>query len=443
MDENHKSEAACLLEQGASYRRRVGVKRAADGPIFAGFKHGAFSLYFGDAPIFHFDLEGRWQRAFLGGRHYLKGLDGSVQALDRVREGENLVLKRQTLDATQASDFDQQVHAMAMQLKSELDGGLSVIEPPAHKAQPLSVDELGRFLEQISAWDSAAWFAHGQRYCATYGPLPFLPPECQNAVLLQATVGRRGGFDFGLARAPEPQARSLSEFLEHTSAVAALWGKRLLQGRILFLSGSELFHRPAEDVKASLDAIAQNFTISPVRSRAAARSDIDENTVRFDGIHAFLDDFRAVLAGPADWREFAARGVSRLSLGLESGDPAIRALYEKSYSDDELRATLAAIKSAGLPVSMLTLVGAGGAAGAEPHVEHTTALIASLNLSPGDFVFLLDENEIRDPGSSPTAMSVLSGTAWLGQQAKLKESLAPLKQRGIKVLPYTFEKQWA
>ena len=69
MDQGHRTEAACLLEQGALYRRRIGlepVARAGE-PIFAGFKPGAFSLYFGDAPIYHFDLEGRWQRAFVDG----------------------------------------------------------------------------------------------------------------------------------------------------------------------------------------------------------------------------------------------------------------------------------------------------------------------------------------------------------------------------------------
>ena len=39
-------------------------------------------------------------------------------------------------------------------------------------------------------------------------------------------------------------------------------------------------------------------------------------------------------------------------------------------------------------------------------------------------------------------MTILSGQAWLEQQAKLKEALAPLKKRGVKVLPYTMEKQW-
>ncbi len=87
MAEGHLSEAACLLEQGATYRRRVGLKplHVPGDPIFAGFKPGAFAIYFGDAPFYHFDLEGRWQRAFVDGTHFLKALDGTVQSIDRVR----------------------------------------------------------------------------------------------------------------------------------------------------------------------------------------------------------------------------------------------------------------------------------------------------------------------------------------------------------------------
>ena len=48
-------------------------------------------------------------------------------------------------------------------------------------------------------------------------------------------------------------------------------------------------------------------------------------------------------------------------------------------------------------MSVLTLVGAGGVERAEPHVERTVRLIESLELGAGDFVFLLDENEIREP----------------------------------------------
>ncbi len=132
----------------------------------------------------------------------------------------------------------------------------------------------------------------------------------------------------------------------------------------------------------------------------------------------------------------------RISLGVESGDPDVRSLYDKSWTDDDLVAIVADLKSAGLGVSLLTLVGAGGVERAESHVKLTSQLVDSLDLGAGDFVFLLDENEIRDPKQNPEGLTLLEGPAWSEQQARLKEALHPLKKRGIKVLPYTMEKQW-
>ena len=88
------------------------------------------------------------------------------------------------------------------------DGRFRRQEPPAGKAMPLGNDELQDFLERIGRWDTAAWFAHRERYTATYGPLPFLPPECQNAVVLQATLGHAEGRTFGLSSPAEPYVRS-------------------------------------------------------------------------------------------------------------------------------------------------------------------------------------------------------------------------------------------
>src|SRR5262249_38050302 len=155
------TEAECLLDHGALYGTRV-LLRSASGaadPVFAGFKHGAFSLYFGDAPIFHFDLEGRWQRAFVEGLHYLKGLDTSIQTIDRVREGANLVLKRRTLGYAEASDFDARVRATALKLIAGLDAGAFEYAGPPGGARPIPGDELRTFLERVTRWDAAAWFA--------------------------------------------------------------------------------------------------------------------------------------------------------------------------------------------------------------------------------------------------------------------------------------------
>jgi len=431
MAEGHLSEAACLIEQGATYRRRLGLQpvHSAGEPIFAGFKPGAFAVYFGDAPFYHFDLEGRWQRAFVDGTHFLKALDGTVQSIDRVREGPNLVLKRRTLEAA-AADFDSQVRNMALSLIGELDAGnLNRIEPASPRATPILPEELRGFLEQITRWNSAAWLTDRQRYEAAYRAMPFLPPECANAVVLEATFGHNIQFGSGRPVIGEPHRRTTDEFEHHARAVAALWGRRLLQCRTVFLAGSDALLLPFAAVKSHLTTINEVLTASA-----------GNETARFDEIHAFLDDFIQGRPDRDSWKQFAALGLNRVSIGIASGDPAVRALYHQRWSDQDLRAAFADLKSAGIGASVLTLVGAGGLDHALSHVKKTAALIESLALSPGDFVFLLDENELHDT-EHLSRQPPFSGPAWLEQQSHLKQALAALKARKVKVLPYTMEKQ--
>jgi hypothetical protein len=247
------------------------------------------------------------------------------------------------------------------------------------------------------------------------------------------------GAGFGHAQAALATARSLAEFEQHARDVAALWGRRLSQSRSIFLAGTEVLSRPVAENAARLDAIGRTYLIEPKSRRGALDRSGGDDKPSFDGVHAFLDNFTAPRPDRAGWHELAQRGLVRLSLAIESGDPEIRTNYLKSWSDDELRATVADIQASQLGMSVLTLVGAGGVERASAHVDSTTRLIQSLNLGPSDFVFLLDENEIR--GESPAGLTPLCGTAWSEQQARLKNALAPLKQRGIKVLPYTLEKQ--
>jgi hypothetical protein len=449
MTQNHLTEAACLVENGAQYSRRVGLQHstADPEPIFAGFRAGAFSLFFADSPFYHFDLDGRLQRAVDEGTHFVKGLDGSVQVVERVREGQNLVLRRHILTDAEADDFDEQVRSRVCDLMARLDAGrLERVEPPAAKATPLAQDDLHEFLERIIGWNSAAWVAQRARYLAAYGsaPLPFLPPECQNAVLLEATRGHAGGAAFGGRAASEPYVRPCDEFGHHAALVAGLWGRRLAQSRFVFLAGSDVLRQPVECVAAYLEVIKGAFPIATAVSPEDARPATSEQAGhQLEGVQAFLDDFRPGIPDRSGWNELQGCGLVRVSLGIESGDSEVRALYGKHYSQGDVAAAIRDIKSAGIGVSLLTLVGAGGVERAAAHVSETARLFEALAVGPGDFVFLLDEREIRDPCRDVDDLALLDHRAWLTEQARLKEALAPLKKRGVKVLPYTLEKQRA
>ncbi len=428
-----QTEAACLLATGALYHERVGLLRAGGDPLFAGFKRAAFSLYDGDAPIFHFDLEGRWQRAFVEGIHYLKAPDTTVQAIDRVRVEKNLVLRRRVLNFAEAADFDGLVRDTAIGLLDDLGAGrLERLEPPVH-AFSLSTDALRAFLERVARWDAAAWFAHREEYLATYGPLPFLPPDGQNAVILQATLGHADRLTFGGAPAAEHYVRSASEFQEHVRAVSRLLGRRILQCRGVFLGGSDVLRQPEDEVVGYLEAIRGTFA-----------GDLD--SASRDQVHAFLDDLSSPRPDARAFRRFQEHRLHRVSLGVESGAPAIRRLYGKSWADVDLADVVADIKGAGLALSLVVLVGAGGEENAEAHVEATADLITSLALGRGDIVALLDAEEVRDPRGGGTSMTQdfapMTGPRLSEQQDAIKDRLQPARiERGVKVVSYSLEKQ--
>lgn len=418
MSEDQRTEAECLLEQGALYSKRVGLTSEGQPMIFAGFKPGVFSLYFGDEPIFHFDLEGRWQHAYLRGRHYLKGLDAVIHEIDRVREGPNLILKRRFLNLDESARLDEEIRSAAVGLLESLDGASSRREhPPAGKAQPIADDELRDVLNRINAWSASAWDDLRSRHRATYGPLPFTPPDCQKAVIVQATLGSPSGRSFGGGPVEGHAVREPSDFERHVENVAALAGRRLLQTKGAFLAGADVLRQPAADVLGYLDALGR--VLSPV------------------DVHAFLDDFRPPVVDADALKAAAGLRLSRIAMGIESGAPEIRRLYGKAWTDQDLRDFAGNAKAAGIGLGALIFVGAGGRERLEKHLAQTAELIASLPLSRGDFVFLLDESEF----AGPNVGTPLDAAERAERLESLRQALAPLRERGVKTAPYSLAKQ--
>ena len=425
------NEAACLLEQGALYTRREGYHREGRDLVFAGFKQGAFSLYFGDAPIYHFDLEGRWQRAYLRDRHFIKRLDGTVQEVERVRQDGELFIRRRSLDPTQVRKVDEEIRAAVSELLADLDREQGRrIAPPDGKATPIGEDELRAFLGRIIAWDAAAWDAFDARVRACYGPLPFIPPDSPNAVVVQATLGDRDGCSFAAGPVHDYAARTPEEFDRHVREVAGLLGRRLHQTRTAFLAGADALHLPGPEVLAFLDSVSRGLKT-------------EEGTPAIDEVHAFVDDFQEPIIGPEDLRAAYDRRLTHIAIGVESGAPELRRWYGKDWYDVDLQAFAADAKAAGIELSVLTLVGAGGRSRRSEHVERTRRLIESLLLTRGDLVFLLDERELAASEGLPGGFEPLSEAEWREQFELLRQGLSGLRERGVKVVPYSMVKQFA
>jgi hypothetical protein len=432
------TEAACLLQSGAMYPRRIGFQRSNGEDILVGVKPGGVSLYFGDAPIYHFDLDGRWQRAFIDGVHYLKGLDTAVQSIDREREAGRMVLRRKTLPFGQAVDLDASIRSVGLDLIDDLDSDrLRILEPPSG-VKLLSLEDFRSFLERITDWDSTAWFAHRERYLGTYGPLPFLPPDCPNALVLQATLGHLDGKAFGRAKPSEHYVRSLPQFEEHVQTVSKLIGRRISQFNAVFLAGADVLNRPAEDLLGDFEIIGRLLPMGPMGIPLG--EGWDDSSVSLRTIHAFLDDPVQPLPDLPTLTKLAGLHLGRVTIGVESGSPAIRASYGKSWNDEALQELVGNLQQARINVGLMVLVGAGGQRMDGSHQETTTSLIESLNLGPNDLITLIDARSLDQ--APPEGLEPLSEEQVTAQVAALKTRWSTARpSKGAKVVVYNLDKQ--
>ncbi len=439
------TEAACLLKSGAAFARRAALVGADGRMVFAGTKPGAFALYFDDEPFYHIDLDGRWQRAYIAGTHYLKSLDGVVHALDRVREAGQMVLHRRRLPFAEAADLDASVRSMAIELTASLDTAQLTWQPPP-EGVPLDIPSLRSLLDLVCDHDAAACFRDQEAFRAAYGPgpLPFFPPSCPQPVLLRATVPS----DLAGCWALGPQAatvRSTSEFAEHARDVAKALGRRVAQARGLVLTGGDALRQPAAPVLSWLETATFLFPLAET-SRRPSITERSEHDALLDGIYAFLDS--PVTPHTAqDWTALASAGLRHVDIGVVSGAEPVRRVHGADWAGADLHQLVSMLHDAGIGVGLVVVYGCGGTEDAEAHLAGTLDLLLHLPLRAGDILYLVDLDELAgDEGADGFLRSCgrtpLDASAREKQLQELREGLKPLRaERKVKVVPYTLEKQ--
>ena len=424
------TESACLLQTGAIYTRRAGLKFPDGGLVFAGIKRGAFSLYFDDAPIYHFDLEGRWQRAFIGGVHHLKSLENAVASIDRVREGANLVLHREERTFDEVLDLDEAFRQVAIRLSEAVSSGSADwIDPPSPDLI-MSRDELFGLLDRVSTWDANAWFAHRERVNRAYPGEIFRTPDARGAIELHASWGDA----FGGGKTLLHGSRTPEEFSLHVRDVAKLLGKRILQSSAVFLGAADVLLRPFREQEAIFQSIREVFPIRE-ETRPLRQKDRPEDELSLAGVDVFVDHFDERLPDAEGLRTLKRLGLRRMTLGIASGDLAVRKHLGASWDNDALRAFASNAKAAGVMLSAILLTGASSS---EAHLSASSDLTISLGLKTGDLVYLIDLAEVAKPNANLSSLNIAESTA---QVQEFRSRLSCLKANGVKVVRYSMEKQ--
>ena len=324
----------------------------------------------GESSVYSFDGEGRLWTAMRADISYRRGLDGKIvakwQTPERGRE-------RRWLGVSESDELLAYARQVAAELFADLLSGALTLSPP--------LDPAGfEFLRRTAAFDPQRAREDIVQYHKVYKPVGILPPDQYMAVVLQAAEGCSFNTCTFCTFYRDRRFRILTpaEFRAHAAGVRDFLGAGLSLRRTIFLGDANALVIPMPRLMPLLDIVHEFF-------------DVD----KLGGLYAFLDGFSGEKKTREDYARLAGAGLRRVYIGLESGhDPLLRFLKKPGQAADALQA-VHAMKSAGVAVGVIILLGAGGKHYAPAHVADTITVLNQMRLDADDLLYFseLVEND--------------------------------------------------
>lgn len=144
-----------------------------------------------------------------------------------------------------------------------------------------------------------------------------------------------------------------------------------------FLGEGNVFVEKTEQIVLGIKSIKEVLRNSPY--------------ILFDinnSFYGFMDTFHTVKS-IEELKVLKEEGVRRVYIGLESGDEFIlNYLLNKPSESGKVLNTVYNLKTVGINVGIIILVGVGGKKFRNKHFDNTVKLIEKMNLSEGDIVYL-------------------------------------------------------
>ena len=314
------------------------------------------------ATVFSYDAAGRLWTAMLAGVSYRRGLDGKIVAKWGATPESR---QRRWLEAGEARALEETARDLAYRLQLDMHGGPVELNGVLDQIGTEFIANAGSFSESAYATDIA-------RYHQVYKPVGILPPDQYMAVVLQATEGCSfNTCTFCNFYRDRPfRIKTPESFREHVRAVAAFLGEGMSLRRTIFLGDANALVIPMPRLLPLLDIIHEDLDVEAL-----------------GGIYAFLDGFSGERKSAADFAELARRGLKRVYVGMESGSARLLQFLKKPGKPEDVIAAVRNMKSAGVAVGIIVLLGAGGQAYAREHVVDTIAAINAMGLDLDDIVY--------------------------------------------------------
>ena len=190
------------------------------------------------------------------------------------------------------------------------------------------------------------------------GPI-YRPPSEADSLLIQATVGcphNQCSFCMIYKRGPAYWVRSVSEICEDIDEALDRYGDTV---KTLFFPAGNTIAMPTGDLAAICRYAKSKF---PSLRR-----------ITVYGSSPYI-----VQKGQADLNTLREAGLSRIHVGLESGDDEILRRVKKGTNAAEQVTAGQLVKNAGIELSEYVILGLGGRERSEPHARNTAGAINAI-----------------------------------------------------------------
>lgn len=358
----------------------------------------AINLLLGQTDSFSFDCSGRPIGAFWDGVTYRRSLENRWLAKWAERGNGHRQRQRRWLEPAEARSLLSQGHRIAREMRTAIAAG---------HARPLRDGMLGEegqslaiaALDRVLAWDWDALEADRERFLRVYKPIGILPPDQYLSLVLQATEGcSHNACTFCTFYRDRPfRIKTPEEFAAHIQAVLDFFGPAIALRRTIFLGDANALVIPFPRLEALFEVMNRMLSIAPARSGPHT----------FAGVYSFMDAFHVHRKSAAEWQMLHERGLRRVYIGMESGDDSLLRFLNKPGSAADVVSAVQRLKEAGVAVSVIILLGAGGELYFDAHVQNTVRTVNAMPLERGDLIYFSDLVEL--PGSAYTAIAQSAG----------------------------------
>ncbi len=316
----------------------------------------------GKAEVYSFDCAGRLWTALVENVSYRRGLDGKLVAKWGTA---NEARERRWIFPPASLEFEERARQRAAALYAAIQQGQAVLNADLPPAGALG-------FARALAFDAARSQADVRQYSQVYQPVGILPPDQYMAVVLQMALG----CSFNTCtfctfyRDRRFRIQSPQSFRQHAQAVRDFLGEGLSLRRTIFLGDANALVIPMPRLLALLEVVHEVFDVAAL-----------------GGLYAFLDGFSGEKKSAADYHRLAQAGLKRVYIGLESGcQPLLSFLKKPGKAADAIQA-VQAMKTSGVAVGVIVLLGAGGQAYARQHVRETISVLNAMRLDADDLIY--------------------------------------------------------